>query len=267
MTAEKQHAQVYEEIKKWEHGELPLNNDIRKKATLMYIPLVRYVAERIASRLPPQVELDDLINAGAIGLLDAVGKFDPSKGVKFKTYAELRIRGSILDELRSMDWVPRTLRHKMRKLEEAFRQVEKTLGRPAKDEEVAQYMGISMEKFYKLLDSTVSIPLFSLEEIQFTINGNGITMLDFLTDESFEDPITHCGLIELRDHLAEAIDKLPEKEKHVVSLYYYDELTMKEIGVILGVSESRVCQLHSKVMIHLRAQLKTQEHDKNGYTC
>lgn len=229
----------------------------RDELILKYTPLIKYIAGRLASRLPPQVSLDDLISSGIIGLIDAIDKFDLGKKVQFKTYAEFRIKGAMLDELRSLDWVPRSIRRKNTELEQAYSVLEKKLHRPATDEEVAHYLNITLDSFYKLLDETKSVTFLDIEILRQKCPDTSSS--DFITDlfsASSHDPFAAINLAELRDLLAQAIDTLPEKERLTVSLYYFNELTMKEIGQVLGYTESRISQMHSKAMIRLRTRMK-----------
>jgi RNA polymerase sigma factor for flagellar operon FliA len=229
----------------------------REALILEHTPLIRYVAGRVAMRLPPHVPLEDLYSAGVLGLIDAVDKFDPRQNVKFKTYAEFRIRGAILDELRAMDWVPRSVRRKSSKLEDAYHTIQNQLGRAASDEEVASALGVSLDEFFHLLDEVKGVNLLSLDD-QNNLLGqlDSDQVLEALGREDNEDPLTQLGLAELRRAVAAAIEGLPEKEKLVVSLYYYDELTMREIGEVLGYTESRISQMHTKAILRLRARLR-----------
>ncbi|MBI5521260.1 MAG: FliA/WhiG family RNA polymerase sigma factor [Desulfarculus sp.] len=229
----------------------------REALILEHTPLIRYVAGRIAMRLPSHVPLEDLYSAGVLGLIDAVDKFDPRQNVKFKTYAEFRIRGAILDELRAMDWVPRSVRKKSSRLEDTYHKVQSQLGRAASDEEVAQALGVSLEEFFHLLDEVKGVNLLSLDDQNSPLaNLDSEQVLEALGREDNEDPLTQLGLAELRRAVASAIEGLPEKEKLVVSLYYYDELTMREIGEVLGYTESRISQMHTKAILRLRARLR-----------
>ena len=230
----------------------------REALILEHTPLIRYVAGRIAMRLPSHVVLDDLMSAGVLGLIDAVDKFDPAKKVKFKTYAEFRIRGAILDELRAMDWVPRSVRRKSTNLEGVYNRLQNRLGRPAADEEVAQELGVSLEEFYKLLDEVRGVNLLSLDDSESPLAKlDSEQILKAMgRQEEGEDPLVLLGLAELRNQVAKAIEGLPEKEMLVVSLYYYDELTMREIGEVLGYTESRISQMHTKAILRLRARLR-----------
>ena len=226
----------------------------RERLIMEYAPLVKYIANRIAMRLPPHIDVNDLINAGIIGLIDAIEKFDPSKEVKFKTYAEIRIKGAILDELRSMDWIPRSIRKVINKLVGAYHELEQQLGRPAKAEEIAELLGLQMEEFYKLLKHSAGAPLISLD-VMVDHDDKRRDILSCLVDPKSTDAFGALGLGELKDSIAGAIEDLPEKEKQVVALYYYDELTMKEIGEVLNLTESRVSQIHTKAILRLRVRV------------
>jgi len=234
-----------------------LDPEKRNELILAYTPLIKYIASRLASRLPAQVSLDDLFSCGIIGLIDAIDKFDINKNVQFKTYAEFRIKGAMLDELRSLDWVPRSIRRKITDLEQTYSVLEKKLGRPATDEETAQKMNLPLESFYKLLDETKTVTFLDIELLR---QRRPDTMLSNNLAEAFKgidtDPYAALNLSEIRDQLANAIDELPEKERLTVSLYYFNELTMKEIGHILDYTESRISQMHSKAMLRLRTKLK-----------
>ena len=234
----------------------PLSAEKRNELILTYTPLIKYIAARLAARLPAQVSLDDLISCGIIGLIDAINKFDVSKNVQFKTYAEFRVKGAMLDELRALDWVPRSVRRKTTDLEKAYADIEKQVGRPATDEEVAKTMGLTLDDFYKLLDETKSVSFMDIEFLrQKATEANDPTLAETLAMDD-RDPFTAINLSQIRELIANAISDLPEKEKLTVSLYYQDELTMKEIGEVLGYTESRISQMHSKAMFRLRAKLK-----------
>jgi RNA polymerase sigma factor for flagellar operon FliA len=230
----------------------------RDALILEHTPIIRYVAGRIAMRLPSHVSLEDLMSAGVVGLIDAVDRFDPAQNVKFKTYAEFRIRGAILDELRAMDWVPRSIRRKSGKLEDVYNQLQTQLGRAATDEEVAEELDIDLEDFYHLLDEVKGVNLLSLDDQNGPLGQlDPERILQALNRDSAEDPLAMLGLAELRNQMASAIEGLPEKEKLVISLYYYDELTMREIGEVLGYTESRISQMHTKAILRLKGRLKT----------
>ena len=234
-----------------------LNPKIRARVINEFSPLIKYIASRIAIRLPPHIDLNDLINAGVIGLIDAIEKFDTSKQIKFKTYAEFRIRGAILDELRSMDWVPRSVRQKARKVEDAYSRLEYTLGRPASDEEVAQEMKIDIDSFHKLLSETASVSLLSLDDLgEDDSDLSKRNLLEYILQDEKDWPSHKIRFAEVREMVAESIQSLPEKERMVISLYYYDELTMKEIGHVLKFTESRVSQIHTKAVLRLRSKMQ-----------
>ena len=221
------------------------------------LPLINHVAHRVAVRLPPNVEIRDLVNAGVIGLLDAVEKFEPERGVKFKTYAELRIRGAMLDSLRDLDWAPRSLRKKSKDLEKIYQALEQRLGRPATDEEVCNELGGDMEEFHALVDQLHGLSIGSFEDIgDNREDGSGESFINYYPDDGDNDPYAQFEKDELAKMLGAVIDTLPERERLVLSLYYYEEFTMKEIGAMLGVNESRVSQIRTKAMLRLRSKMK-----------
>jgi len=224
------------------------------------IPLVKFIAHRISNRLPAHVEMDDLIHSGILGLLDAVKKFEPGRNVKFKTYAEQRIRGAILDGLRDLDWVPRSLRRKKKDIENAYHLLEQQFGRAATDEEVAQHLGTTLEELQRSLDDLKGVTLGTFMDVGE--DGEGENLISFVPDPDAEDPQVTIQAGELQALLKDAVEKLPTKERFVVQLYYFDELTMKEIGTLLNITESRVSQLHTKSMLRLRGKL--QEHQIEG---
>ncbi|MBF0309690.1 MAG: FliA/WhiG family RNA polymerase sigma factor [Magnetococcales bacterium] len=228
----------------------------RDEIILKYAPLVKFVANRIAMRLPPGVDQDDLIQVGILGLIDAVAKFEPERGIKFQTYAEFRIRGAILDELRALDWVPRTVRHAATQLEEAYQDLEGKQGSPVDDEVVATHMGLSLQEYYDQLESVRSLSIISFEDLRPAVDNEEWDALEMLEDPSVEDPLEAMGLEQMRQALGAAIGSLPEKERLVVTLYYFEELTMSEIGHVLGLTESRISQLHSKATLRIRARMK-----------
>ena len=217
------------------------------------LPLIKHIAHRVATRLPSNIELQDLINAGVLGLLDAIDKFEPERNVKFKTYAEVRIRGAILDSLRNLDWAPRSLRKKSRDLERTYAELSQKLGRPATDEEMSEAMGEQLEDFYALVDQLHGLTIGSFENI--SDGEDSESYLNYYPDDGSNDPYAKFENNELTRLLIGAIEDLPEKERLVLSLYYYEEFTMKEIGALLGVNESRVSQLHTKAMLRLRGKL------------
>ena len=232
----------------------------QEQMIVQYAPLIKYIASRLALRLPSHISLDDLMSSGIIGLIDAIHKFDPSKNISFKTYAEFRVKGAILDELRSLDWIPRSVRKKSHTLEKAYAELERNLGRPAEPEEVCKALGLELDEFYQLLDETKSVSLVELESMwKSTRNSSDFfdsEISEILHDENSRDPFLALHFSELQTVMVQAIDALPDKEKLLVSLYYYEELTMKEIGEIMGYTESRISQLHTQAMLRLRAKLR-----------
>ena len=224
------------------------------------ISLVKYIAHRIASRIPAHVEVGDLINSGIMGLIEATERFEPERNVKFKTYAEQRIRGAILDDLRGLDWVPRTLRRKKKDIEGAYHFLEQQFGRAATDEEVAERLGVTLDELHKSFDDLKGVTLGLFADTGETHDGEGIIAL--IPDPDAEDPSVKMHEIEIRKILKESVKELPTKERLVVQLYYFDELTMKEIGTLLGITESRVSQLHTKAMLRLRGKLRNHKVDR-----
>ncbi|MBM4294308.1 MAG: FliA/WhiG family RNA polymerase sigma factor [Deltaproteobacteria bacterium] len=229
-----------------------------------YAPLIRYIASRLALRLPSHISQEDLFSAGIIGLMDAIKKFDPDKNIHFKTYAEFRIKGAMMDELRSMDWVPRSVRKKTHMLERAYAEIQRRLERPAESEEVAQVLGMELEEFYQLLDETKMVSLVGLERPRKAVcSGSEVgeqDLLEILQAEEARDSFFSVHFAELQGILMQGIEALPDKEKLLISLYYYEELTMKEIGQIMGYTESRISQLHSQAMCRLRHKLRDYFH-------
>ncbi|MDA3936082.1 MAG: RNA polymerase sigma factor WhiG [Actinomycetota bacterium] len=230
--------------------------DAREKLILNYSPLVKYVAGRLSSSLPQTVDTADLISYGVFGLIDAIEKFDLSRGFKFETYAIARIKGAIIDELRAMDWVPRSVRSRAREIESAYISLENKLKRVPKDAEVAQEMGITGKELARLLTKLSYTSVVSFEELW--VGGDKDdrqSAIGSIADETAEDPVTVFESEEIKDILAGAIERLPEREKIVIALYYYEGLTLKEIGQVLGVTESRISQLHTKAVLRMRARL------------
>lgn len=226
---------------------------LREKLILEYAHLIKYIAGRLNIYFGSNVEYDDLIGFGVFGLIDAIDKFDLSKGVKFETYASLRIRGAIIDSIRELDWVPRSLRQKNKELEKVYQEVENQLGHSASDKDIADKLGIGLEEFYKLLNDVNLSTMMSLED--FLEQNYEISVDSFSSKSTEERPESYVEIVEIKSLLGDAIEKLPEKEKMVVSLYYYDELTLKEISAIMKVSESRVSQLHTKAILRLKGKM------------
>jgi RNA polymerase sigma factor for flagellar operon FliA len=221
---------------------------------LKFAPLIKLIVNRIALRLPPHVDSEDLINSGVIGLMDAIEKYDPTKGTSFKTYAEFRIKGAILDELRTLDWFPRSIRQKVNRLESAYANLERQLGRAATDEEVAAALNVDLDEFYEILAQASAVSLVSLYDTGRE-DGEERSLLECINSGE-DDPARLLESQEVYEIVGQAIERLPEKERIVVSLYYYDEITMKEIGQVLSLTESRVSQIHTKAVLRLRAKLR-----------
>jgi RNA polymerase sigma factor FliA len=229
----------------------------QKKDLEEYLPLVKYIAGRIAIGLPKSVELDDLINAGVVGLIEAYNNFDMSKGVKFESYASMRIRGAILDELRAVDWAPRSTRAKSREMERSISSLENSLGRSPTEEEIAEDLDISLGDLYKLMDDLSSTTLLSLDDLTYgSADDKPVPLLDTLKAPERSDALSDLERDEMRNLLVDSIEYLSEQERLVIALYYYEELTLKEIGQVMELSESRVSQIHTKSVLSLRAKLR-----------
>ncbi|MFE2767436.1 RNA polymerase sigma factor WhiG [Streptomyces albidoflavus] len=233
---------------------------LREQLILHYSPLVKYVAGRVSVGLPPNVEQADFVSSGIFGLIDAIEKFDPERSIKFETYAITRIRGAMIDELRALDWIPRSVRQKARNVERAYASLEAELHRTPTEAEVAAEMGIAVEDLHAVFSQLSLANVVALEEL---LHGGGegggdrLSIMDTLEDTSADNPVELAEDRELRRLLARAINLLPEREKTVVTLYYYEGLTLAEIGHVLGVTESRVSQIHTKSVLQLRAKLSS----------
>ncbi len=240
----------------WRQYKRSRDPKIRDTFVKQYAPLVKYVAGKIAIGMPHNVEFDDLVGFGVFGLFDAIEKFDPNKHVKFKTYAVTRIRGAIFDELRSIDWVPRSVRQKTREIEETIRSLESSLGRAATDREIADAMGMSLEDFQKTVMKISGTSVLSLNDVWYTGEDNDkVSIAESIESPQSLNPDIIIEKEEIKRVIVEAIQELPEKEKKVLVLYYYEDLTLKEIGEVLEVTESRISQLHTKAIMRLRAKL------------
>ncbi|MDY6969052.1 MAG: RNA polymerase sigma factor WhiG [Spirochaetota bacterium] len=232
------------------------DQEIRDYFVLKYAPLVKYVAGKVSMGMPQNIEYEDLVSYGIFGLIDAIKKYDPNRGIKFKTYAMTRIRGAIFDELRTIDWVPRSIRQKAKQVEQAISDLENKYGRTVEDEEIAQELGVSNEEFQSLLHKLSGTSLLSLNDICYMgEDSDELSILETLEAPEEMMPDVLIEKEEICDYIVEAIKKLPEKEKKVVVLYYYEDLTLKEIGEILEVTESRISQLHTKAIMRLRGRL------------
>ncbi|MFM9904752.1 MAG: sigma-70 family RNA polymerase sigma factor [Pyrinomonadaceae bacterium] len=231
------------------------SQESRETLIISHLSKVKYIADRIAAKLPPSVERDDLYGAGVVGLIDAVERFDISRGVAFTTFAEMRVRGAILDNLRSTDWASRTIRRRGREIQAAYAQLEQESGRTVTEEEVASYMEIPITDLRESLQDIRGLKITNLDERD---EVTGLSFSDQIADKS-KSPLDELGDAEYRGQLAHAIDQLPERERLIISLYYVEEMTMKEIGEVLGVTESRISQMRSQAIVRLRNTLKRSQ--------
>lgn len=225
----------------------------REELIMKYAPLVKYIAERLAIRMPSHISKDDLISAGIMGLFDAIDNYDSNRGIKFETYAFYRIRGAVLDEMRRLDWIPRSVRKEVQEIEAAITAIRGKLGRDPEDHEIALELGVSLESYFKMIDKTSGINLLSLDE---PVMGSFVTAVNKMESKT-PSPLDELNKNEVKRVIADALSNLSEKEQLVVSLYYFDELTLKEISRVMGLTESRISQIHSKAIITLRAKLKS----------
>jgi RNA polymerase sigma factor for flagellar operon FliA len=241
----------------WREYRAKADPAVRDRLIVTYAPLVKYVAGRLGSGLPAHVDDEDLVSYGLLGLIGAIERYDPERDVKFETYAIARIRGAIIDELRALDWVPRSVRSRARDIERAIGELEAKLGRVPSDEEIAGKLGLTTEELDESLSEISRSSIAALDEL-WTISGSGgdqVALIDTIEDTDAPDPQGALSQVELREAIADSIARLPEREKLVVTLYYYEELTLREIGEVLGVTESRVSQLHTKAILRLKARL------------
>jgi RNA polymerase sigma factor FliA len=232
------------------------SRELRDRLIVMYSPLVKYVAGRLGSGLPAHVDEGDLVSYGLLGLIGAIERFDLERDIKFETFAISRIRGAIIDELRALDWVPRSVRSRAREIERAISGLEAKLGRAPTDEEIAGKVGITTDELEESLSDISRSSIAALDEL-WSVSGEGdqVSLLDTLEDPESTRPADALDETELREILGDAIARLPEREKLVITLYYYEELTLREIGEVLGVTESRISQLHTKAILRLKARL------------
>ena len=232
--------------------------DSRERLILHYSPLVKFVAGRVAAGLPQNIEQSDLVSYGIFGLIDAIDKFDPGRGFKFETYAIARIKGAIIDELRSIDWVPRSVRAKARAVERAYSKLENELRRTPEDREIAAELGMSETELDHVLSQVSFTGLVALDELLSASGGersSTTTVMDTIADRA-HDPVEAFEVDEMKHLLADAINRMPDRERLVLTLYYYEGMTLAEIGAVLGVTESRVCQIHTKAILQLRGRLQ-----------
>ena len=235
-------------------AQQPVLTSEQERVLLEHLPIVRFLARRIHERLPQHVDIEDLVSAGVVGLMDAFSKFDPSKKVQFRSYAQFRIRGAILDSLRTLDWSPRELRRKGRAVEEAIRALTARMGHAPDEGEVAVQMGLKLDEYQQLLGDLKGLEIGTLHLERNEDSGE--EELSYIPSRPEDDPLFNCLRSELEERLTEAIQNLPDRERLVMSLYYYEEMTMHEIGLALGVVESRVSQVHASAVVHLRSALK-----------
>jgi RNA polymerase sigma factor for flagellar operon FliA len=239
----------------WRSYKATGDERLREQLILHYSPLVKYVAGRVSVGLPPNVEQADFVSSGVFGLIDAIEKFDLDREIKFETYAITRIRGAMIDELRALDWIPRSVRQKARRVERAYATLEARLRRTPTEAEVADEMGVTVEELHAVFSQLSLANVVALEELLHVGGESGDRLVDTLEDTAADNPVEVAEDRELRRFLARAINTLPEREKTVVTLYYYEGLTLAEIGNVLGVTESRVSQIHTKSVLQLRAKL------------
>jgi RNA polymerase sigma factor for flagellar operon FliA len=241
----------------WEEYKRSASSAARDALILNYSPLVKYVAGRVAVGLPANIEQADLISYGIFGLIDAIDKYDQERGIKFETYAISRIRGAIIDELRAIDWVPRSVRFKAREIEKAYAALENKLKRPPSDAEVAEELGISLDELNHIYTQLSTVSLVALDELMTVDSDKGdrLSLVDTLEDTKTVGPMEAFESEEMRSILTGAINRLPEREKMVVTLYYFEQLTLAQIGEIMGVTESRICQMHTKAVLALRGKI------------
>jgi len=243
----------------WRQYKQNKDQATRDRLILTYAPLVKYVAGRLGSGLPAHVDENDLVSYGLLGLIGAIERFDPDRDIKFETYAIARIKGSIIDELRAMDWVPRSVRSRARDIERAIGELERKLHRAPTDEEISEKLGITTDDLNDSLSEIGRSSIAALDELWTVSSSSGggdqVALIDTIEDTQGPEPQSELAQTELKEALGEAIARLPEREKLVVTLYYYEELTLREIGEVLGVTESRVSQLHTKAILRLKARL------------
>lgn len=241
-------------------GKTPKKHKVSEKQkeriVEQFLPRVKYYASKYAFCLPSELSIEDLVSAGIVGLLEAIERYDPSMNATLSTFADFRIRGAIIDEIRSMQWASKDARKKLEEVRKAYAELEKNFNRIATDEEVAERLNITLDELYKTLSIANTMNMMSLEDLGVGKDGESLDILECISREDERDMLDELNLKELRSALGSAIDGLPEKERLVITLYYFEELTMKEIGRILDISESRVCQLHGKVLVKMKNKME-----------
>ena len=243
----------------WQQYQVTRDRAVRDRLILTYAPLVKFVAGRLGAGLPAHVEEGDLVSYGLLGLIGAIERFDPAREIKFETYAIARIKGAIIDELRALDWVPRSVRARARDIERAIADLERQLRRAPTDDEICTKLGLTQDELDGSLTEISRSSIAALDEL-WTVSAGGdqVALIDTIEDQEGPEPQAALAKTELREALGDAIARLPEREKLVVTLYYYEELTLREIGEVLGVTESRVSQLHTKAILRMKARLGAQ---------
>jgi RNA polymerase sigma factor for flagellar operon FliA len=246
----------------WRRYKQDGDDTARERLVVAYAPLVKFIAGRMASGLPSHVEESDLISYGLLGLIGAIERYDPGRQIKFETFAVARVKGAIIDELRSLDWVPRSVRARARDVERAHAALEMKLQRAPTDEEMAQKLSMSVEEFNNALLDIANSSVLALDDLWTFADPEGgggqLSVLDTIQDPNAIDPEAEAHTSELKDRLADSIESLPDRERLVIALYYYENLTLREIGEVLGVTESRVSQLHTKAVLGLRSRFQAQ---------
>ena len=233
----------------------PDQPDPREEIVRQFLPRVKYYAHKYAFGLPPELDVEDLVSAGIVGLLEAANRFDPAMNTTLSTFADFRIRGAIIDEIRSMQWASKDVKKKIEEVRHAYEEIERNIQRKATDEEVAEKLKITADELHKILATVNTVRMVRLEDLGLNRDGETLDILECISAEGAKDMLDELGIRELQTTLGKVIDELPEKERLVLTLYYYEELNMKEIGRVLNVSESRVCQLHGKALLKLRKKM------------
>ncbi|MCX5807248.1 MAG: FliA/WhiG family RNA polymerase sigma factor [Proteobacteria bacterium] len=244
----------------WKRAYAQNIEDERERIVEEFIPIIKHLAYKVSKGFEEKNMIEDLISAGIVGLLEAIDKYDTKRGAKLNTFAYLRIRGAMIDELRSRDWFPRSARSKAKKIEEVIRKLENRLGRYPKEEEIAEEMHIDFEDYLSLMKDYKNLSILSIEDLHESIGEDREKIISYVTDES-DDPEKYAEFHELEEMLAKEIERLPEKQKIVLSLYYHEDMNMKEIARTLSITEARVCQIHSQAIISLRSILKKRIHN------
>ena len=239
----------------WKKAYAGAYKDDRERVIDEFVPIIKHLAYKVSRKYEDDEIIEDLISAGIVGLLEAMEKFDSAKGAKLNTFAYLRIRGAMIDELRSRDWFPRSARSKSKKINEIIRKLENKLGRLPKEEEVAEALGMNIDEYYKMLKNYGNLSVLSIEDLHELLGEDRDRIMRYVTEES-DDPEKCAELLELEGIMGKEFDKLPERQRYVLSLYYHEDLNMKEIARVLSITEARVCQIHSQAILNLRASMK-----------